>query len=280
MGKNYYVGLAIFSAFLIFLMIAVPQSLGLGKGGFDSQEVLTVFFFYTAPGIAFLIGILLLEFVEHSITSGDSKYGSGLGFWGTGETPSIRVKRLQNPLALLLLSLIFFSIIGLVSFVFLGQQSFTGIGKIEQQFTPTDDLVFSLSAVVPSENLGAGFLLAFALFSLRVVARKYKLSSQNFRLIALFGIPLLIGTYGVINHTLRYHNSDTALTVVFFFWALGGLLTVLIGNAIPFLVMHGANNFFGGVKEVFSSDTVTLLILMVVASLAFVYYWFFIRVKR
>lgn len=279
MAKNYYVGLAIFSALLIFLMIAVPQSIGLGKSGFDSQEVLTTFFFYAAPGIAFLFGILLLAFVERSIFAGDRKYGSGLGFWETGENPAIKIPLFKNPFALALLSFIFFTALGLVSFIFFDQQAFTGIGKLEQQFTQTDNLLFNLFLVVPSENLGAYFIIAFTLFSLRMLARKTSMTSQNFRLFAWFLVPLAIGLYGVINHTLRYQASDTALAVVFFFWAIGAFITVMIGNAIPFLVIHAENNFFADIKGLFSSDSITLMILLVLGILGFIYWLLFLAKK-
>jgi hypothetical protein len=88
---------------------------------------------------------------------------------------------------------------------------------------------------------------------------------------------LLVGFYGLANHELRYQGSDTARTTVFFFWGVGGLMSAAVGSAIPFLFMHGANNFFYAVRPLFSSDATIGLSILGLVGMGGVYWYFFLR---
>ncbi|MEK6885319.1 MAG: hypothetical protein AABY22_37150 [Nanoarchaeota archaeon] len=250
--KEKLIGFFAFSAILAFLIGVVAKSVGLGAKGFDAPAVLSQYFFY-ANGVAFLI-IASLFFIERLIFKGDSKYGDGLAYYHTGELPSIKTAIFDNPFRLFLGSAIIFSLFGL--FTGLNQTTFTGIGSLEQQFTKTGQLTFSAILIPISENLDAAAVIAFTIFITRFFARKYNWTKLNFQTTAIFAVVILVGVFGIINHTLRYQISDIALATVFFFWAIGGLITVLTGSFIPFWVMHISNNLFFDLTKSFSNDVV------------------------
>jgi len=243
----------VLSAMLLFIMALLSQTIGLSAGGFDSDEILTQFFFYIGPGIAFLLGILLLFVAGIIITKDDVKYGyDSLAFADQGEKPAFSLFKDFTSLQILILSIIFFSILGILTFS-IKQESFTGLRMLEQQFTIVGSVLFSSTLIPISENLGASFLIALSLFGLRFYARKKNLSSANFTGFAYF-IILLVGIYGVANHSLRYSGSDIALWTVFLFWAFGAVMTLITGSFIPFLVMHATNNLFIDLGRFFSNE--------------------------
>jgi len=140
--------------------------------------------------------------------------------------------------------------------------------------------MFSGALIPASENLGAGFFLALLISSLRYLARKNNWTKGNFQVITYVLAFFLTGLYGVANHTLRYLGSDVALTVVFIFWGIGGLITVMVGNFIPFWVMHISNNFFFDVKRLFDSDLARGGIILTLVLLTSLYVWLYIIRKR
>lgn len=269
-SKKRIIGTFIFAASLLFILIAIPQTVGLGATGFESDIVLQQFFFYVAPGIGFLIGIILLFIVETLIIKGDKKYGDSLAFNSPGELVPIKFRFLRNPFQLILLSIIIFSVLGLVN-VFTEQRTFTGVGVLEQQFSQTESLLFSTALIPVSENLGAAFFLAFTIFLLRVAARKYTWSKQNFVILSVFMGTIVVGIYGLINHLLRYGDSEISLLKVFGFWSAGGFLSVLSGSFIPFWIMHADNNVFFDFARSFSSDSILIWAVIFIVVLAAIY---------
>jgi hypothetical protein len=258
------------TALLFFIMVLFSQSVGLFRTGFESQEVLTQFFFFTTAGAGFTIGLFLVFLLETLITEDDSKYGSSVGFVSPGETPALPLfKNFTGP-QLFLASLIVFGSLGLFT-LFTQQTTFTGVGSLEQQFTAVDNIIFSSALIPASENLGAAFLIAFSLFGLRMIARRVNMGKTNFQLIALFIIPILVGLYGFANHNLRYQGFDLSLVVVFFFWYTGGFITMLTGSFIPFWVMHISNNLFFDFRRFFSEDIVAIYVGIVLTILIAVY---------
>jgi len=169
------------------------------------------------------------------------------------------------------LSFILFAIFGLIA-TLSAQESFTGLAVLPQQFTAGSSLLFSTALVVVSENLGAAFTIAFLFFLLRVVSRKTNLSSTNFKIFALFLFPLIVGLVGLGNHLLRYSNSEIAKLTVFFFWTIGGLITVLVGSFIPFAMMHAANNVFFDLRRFFANDTIVMYTIFILAGLTIAYF--------
>ncbi len=258
------------AAILLFLGFLVSQSVGLGAAGFDTEAILGQFNFYIVS-IGFMLGLAFLFIVNFVIRKGDEKYGDSLGFASPGEKPAIPFFKRFSSIQILLLSLIGFGIFGLIAFT-TGQNTFTGVMGIEQQFSPTSQLLFSSLLIPISENLGAAFLIGILLFGLGMLARKIKMSSPTFSILAIFTIPLLIGAYGVINHLLRYSSSDLALIIVFFFWYIGGILTILTGTFIPFWVMHLVNNLFFDMQRLFDSDVVVIYTIGVLVLISIAYF--------
>lgn len=269
--KRRLIRVFVLAAILLFIVVQFTQTIGLAAKGFDSEEVLKQYFFYSAPAIGFLFGILLFFGISHLILKGDTKYGNSLAFNSQGEFPALPFFKRFTVLQLTLLSVILFSVSMLVS-VLTNQGSFTGLAVLPQQFTATSSILFSTALVVISENLGAGFTIAFLFFLLRFYSRKYNLSSSNFRIIALSLFGLVVGVIGLGNHLLRYSASEIAKTVVFFFWTIGGYITVLTGSFIPFAIMHGANNIIFDLRRFFSSDTLTMYIILAIFGLSVLYF--------
>ena len=244
----------VLSAFLILVMISAPQTVGLAAKGFDTTETLQQFFFYSASGIAFLIGILILFTIEFIIVKDDSTYGNSLAF--NSPTESLALIKTKKFLTLFLGSIVVFGLLGLFA-VFTRQNTFTGIGVLEQQFTPVSSLIFTSLLIPASENLGAAFIIAFAFFGLRWIARKRNLSRGNF-VGFVYLIPLLVGFYGVANHLLRYGASEISLLGVFMFWTIGGVITIMTYSFIPFWVMHISNNLFFDLQRFYANEAILI----------------------
>lgn len=251
------------SAILLFLGFLVTQSIGLGLTGFDTEAILGQFNFYIVS-IGFMLGIALL-FVAHAIIrKGDTKYGDSIAFASPGENPSPSFFKRFSSLQIFFLSVILFGISGLFFFIS-RMNSFTGIAHLEQQFTPQAQLLFSSLLIPISENLGSAFVIAMCLFGLGFYARKIKMSSTMYKMLAILAIPILCGFYGVTNHLLRYGGQDIAIIVVFFFWYIGGLITIFSGSFIPFWVMHISNNAFFDMQTLFVSDVAVTYIIGTIA---------------
>jgi hypothetical protein len=259
---------------LLFIMVLVSQSVGLAGTGFDTAAILNQFYFYVAPGIGFLLGIIAVFAIEMFITKGDEKYGSSILFAEPGEDPSLPFFKKIGLLHMFVLSLIVFGVLGLLNFV--GTQTiFTGVGVLAHQFTPATNILYSSTLIPASENAGLAFLLSFVIFGYRFVARKLKMSKGNFQIFLYLLVPLSAGLYGTTNHILRYGSSDLNLFVVFVFWAIGGLLTLVTGNFIPFWVLHIMNNLFYDLGLYFSNELVLIYTIATLIALIAIYLVFF-----
>lgn len=265
------------SAIIFIFLLLIPQIVALGKGAIAVEEFQTKFFSYSIWGIGFFIGIALLFAVELAITNKDGLYGNSLAFDSPGEVPGLQSPYFKNRWKLVILSIIIFSLAGL--FVGFRGQSFTGIGSLEQQFTPTDDLIFRSSIVPTAENLGAAFVLALTIFFLRYLGRKYNWNKNTFMTFSILGGSIIVMIYGLINHLFRYSNSDIALFNVGGFWLIGGLISVMSGSFIPFWVLHFMNNFFIDMRGIYSSDILLIMTLIAIGSLGGYYYYLFGRKK-
>ena len=112
--KKSIIGAFLFSAVLLFIMLIIPQTIGLGKSGFEVSEILNQFFFY-GISIGFLVGILLYYVVEVLIKKGDATYGNNLGFTSQGDEPSLPFFKRFSTLQLFFIFFILFSFLGLFS---------------------------------------------------------------------------------------------------------------------------------------------------------------------
>jgi hypothetical protein len=265
------------SALHFFLMVLVigimtflvPQSIGLGAGGFSSALVLQQFGFYLVGGI-FLLLLIAAFIIEFIVQKGDERYGNSIAFSSQGEVPHVPFFKRLNSFQLFLLSTLVFGIFFLIATT-VRQTSFIGFQTLEQQFTPTAELLFSTFLVAGSENLGMALVLAACLIGLRIYARKHNMNKANF--IVLSYLIVLVGaTYWVINHLLRYSGQDYNILVVFIFGFIMGLLTMITGSFIPAFVMHATNNLFYDMQTMFSRDNVVIFVVIGLVSLAIIYF--------
>jgi hypothetical protein len=278
----------VLAGIIIFILLLVPEFIGLGKSGFSfvvgSGDITGInfllfqFLFYSGPGVGFLLGILIFFIVELVIKKDDYKFGSSLSFNSPGETPAPATKYFsgwKGMIKLTLLSIIIFSLLGLYT-VFTGN-SFTGVGNLQHQFTIFDNLLYSAALVAVSENLGAAFFWAMILVFIRAFARNVKMNKDGFIIFSVIMCILAYLTYGFVLHQLRYQGSEVALISVLIFWAVGGLITILSGSFIPFWIMHIANNLFYDLSKYYSSDIIFIWTIGSIIFLGLIYVVAFIR---
>ena len=268
---------------LAAIMILVPQLIGFGKSAFLDQSLLNQFQFYINVGIVYLVVTILifglLMFLGH-IKEKWKEYQFSVPFASQGEFPSVPFFKRFTNFQIFLFSLIFFALLFLTNFL-TSQIAFTGVGKlVAQQFTPTDNIIYSSTLIPASENLGAILVIALCLLALILLAIKYQWQKGAVRAFAFTLIPIIVGLYGLTNHILRYGTSDFNLVYVFLFWTLGGFITVVTGSFIPFWVMHINNNLFIDLKTYFTSDVVTTWVLITIILLIITFVLLYARKKK
>ncbi len=239
-------------ALLLFAGFLITQSIGIGAKVFDIAGLMGTFNYYVV-GIGFMLGLSFLFIAQLIDKKEDKKYGNSVAFSSPGERPALSFFGRFSSIQIFMLSVIIFGVFGLFAFVS-KMESFTGTIIIGEQFTAQSELLFSTLLVCISENLGAAFVIGLMLFLLGMWARKIKMNTATFTVIAIFLIPLICAIYGVANHLTRYGSSDISLLIVFFFWLIGGILTVATGSFLPFFVLHMSNNFFVDMQRLFTSD--------------------------
>lgn len=268
-----FFGLSLFVGFIGFL---VSQSIGLAGKGFDTQAILQQQSFYLSGGI-FLLLIVCGFVIEYVIKKGDERYGNNILFANMGEKPSLPFFKKFSQFKMLYLSVIIFSILGMIMFV-TKQASFTGITPLAEQFTPTAELLYSSTLVPISENLGLALVLLVTILVIRVFARKKNWTSNNFGIMVYLLVPLMGAIYWIINHLLRYGGSDTTLITVFGFGLAMSVITVLTGSFIPAWILHASNNLFYDMQRLFTRDSVLMLVGIVIVVLI-VFYFIIFRKK-
>lgn len=263
------------SLIVLGIVFLAPYTISLSRGGFEDPEVLRQFQFYEVSAIVGFIIIFIGFILEFIIRKGDDRYGSGNGFFGIGEKPHLKIFRRFTATQLVLLSIIFFSIMFLIAST-MGIKSLTGLRVLpKQQFTIFDSLLFSSFLIPFAENLVAGAVIVLALVGLRILARKTNMKSSTFITLALL-ISLLVGIFGISWHNSVYPDSEISKLIVFFFWTLGGFLTLLIGFFFIFAIMHLINNLFidlieylGSIEAIFIYVVGAIILLSIIYLILF-----------
>ena len=257
--------------FVVFITFFLSNFIGLSRAGFESAEVINLQTFYIIA-VAYALIVLFFYFYSVFVTKFDIVYGYSVGFNNQGEFPHLKLFKRFTTIQLTFFFFIIFLIFNIININFFGSQSYTGVGLLEtQQFTETDSLVYSTLLIPGAENLGAAALIATILVIFGLFARKYKLSRFNFRVFLIILIILLVGLYGLGNHLIRYGGSEISQTKVFFFWAIGGLITFVTGSFIPFWILHTLNNFFIDIGRFFSNDSITIMFMIITIGLMTLY---------
>ena len=200
------------------------------------------------------IGLLLI-YGAFFLWKGNNKYGDNIGFQGDGSSSAIaKLWHEYDALQRTIISIMGLGLVFLTS-TFLDFGTFTGLRFLPQQFTPVKSIIFSTLMIPVSENMMASFVIGLTVLILSVIAIKYDLKVSDYRLYTLIAVPVVLGGLAILWHSTAYAGSDYALTVVFFFWAVGGFLSIYLEDAIPFLIAHMFNNFFIDFTRLFTSDT-------------------------
>jgi len=268
----------ILAAVIIFVMVLVSQTIGLGRTGFDTRSYLEQFWFYVGPGLGFLFGIFILYVCELAIKEDDKKYGDSLCFNSPGRVPAAPLGIFKDWRKLVLLSLIVFSVLGV--YAAFTNTTFTGIGNVEQQFTVVDSLIFKGALIPPAEKLGAAFAFAFVLFLWRYACREFNWPRGLFIAVSILLALMVFASFGYLNHIMRYETVEIALFTVLLFWTVGGLLTALSGSFIPFWIMHIANNLFFELGKHYTNQIVAVWTGGFVILLGLTYILLFVRRKN
>lgn len=277
LDKNQFIRTLTLSIILGFIMIVIPLLMVLGKGSFSLIDLINKLYFYSIIGTAFLLLVIICAFIEYAIVNKDSAYGDSLLFASAGEKPALEVNFFKRTFMFALIFFIITSGIFLYTNVY-NQEVFTGTVRLEQQFTPQDDLIFNTAIIPIAENLIPMFVVAFFLVFWRMYCRKKNINPGMFRAVALIGTVLLFMIVWFIAHQAHYGGSDIALTNVLAFGFVMGLLTALTGSFIPAWILHMNNNLFIGLSTLYSSDKI--LIGTVVTLIVLFILWVWLLFKR
>lgn len=274
---------------VVFIGI-IPIYLLLGFAGIEIELALDKVQLYYGLAIFGLAGLIAGK-IAQMISRSSKKAYEKIGWLGSfihnpddGFLPTIE-KGFEKPIAwirkpgkLALISFIFFSLFALMG-VF-ANIWFTGLPE-EFQVTETAKLGLAVNPASDAETFAFVFLIGLCFFALKYFFKKNKYPMWLFwTLIFLVVIPLL-GFGGMGYHVWRYGSDVVTLTQVFIFFTLGGVITVLTGSLIPFMIWHQTNNFFQKATELFSSDTMivfTLLFFMFL--IIFTILYFIVRKNR
>jgi len=273
-------GFIVYNAIVVGLL---PMFIGFGPfGGFEKEEILTKFMFYIGPAALFLIGISAIVIASLIIFKEKDKEVSPLLIHDLDRGIfSFKFFKVMRNFIIFIFTFIFlFSIMGMLSVR--TQTFFSEIPKLEQQFTKTADVFFSIYPASPSENLGLIFFIFLSLFILGLYFKKRSINYKYFLIFAILIVLLVSIVYGVTNHYLRYSGSDIDMIFVALFWAIMGLWIIITGSVFPSYIMHDMNNLFKKLGELFASDTITYITIGVLflMFIIFISYILFMRGKR
>ena len=260
------IGALILTAVLILVGLIIPLTLGLGTQSINDEGVGDIIDFYQKFYWSLIvIWAIIIAFI---LIKKNNKYGDSIGFFNIGRKPSIPIFKNFTGFQLTILSTIVFSTLFLIA-NFLKLGGGTALRVLPQQFSPTQSLLFSTLLIPVSENLLLGSIIGLFILAITLVAIKYKLQVSDYTIYLYVGMFIVAGLFGVIWHSTAYPDSDIAKYVVFFFWGIGGIMSLAVGFFIPFLIMHMTNNFFIDAGRLYSSDALfTGVIIFIVSMIA------------
>ncbi|MFW5793886.1 MAG: hypothetical protein ACOCV1_00150 [Bacillota bacterium] len=251
-------------AFLISFMTVFVGFIGFGKGGFNQRLLLEQLWVYGGYGI----GAAFVIFLIYTYVSKNSNYGDWTFFNSTESLPFLpkKVKSfLSDPIQLIIIILIFAISLGFVANFF--QQTYFGVGTLEQQFTAADGVLYNWLLVVSSENLAAAaFSCIMILTFYLLIAKRVKMNKVTFIAFAMLILVLSYGIFGFINHQMRYGSSDEDILKVIGFWSGQGLTVALTGSFLTGWILHGVNNTYVKLNQIFAND---ILIFYVIGTIIF-----------
>lgn len=181
-----------------------------------------------------------------------------------------------NIFRVIILSIIIFGAYGIL---IVSSPQFQVVGvpqaQLEQQITPTADVIFGAGIPSFSENGILLFVLFFLLGIDAFVCARFikdkKTALLIFFIIAFFIICPLMGTFWMSLHRIVYGNSEASLLATWIFGFLGSAMTILTGIFIWWFMFHFMNNFFIKLSEIVTikEDVVFISIIILAGILIF-----------
>ena len=246
-----------FYTFLVLFIVFVLFGLGAGK----DMDNLWLFLFSIVPTIL-VIGLMIAE----RYLVGNEWIDSIIHEPEKGILHVIH-PIFKDPVFLLLISLIMFSMIGLFSAV---TNTFFFM-PVEYRVTPAARTIMAAEPASTSETLWfQGLLLPTFMGIIAVYFLKLRSPTLYQRL--LLGVLvsfLILAPVEMLYHMVNYGSEEVELVHTYIFGAGASLITVMTGSIIPAIVWHSANNFFFGVKEYFSNDMA--IIVAITAIIFFIF---------
>lgn len=248
-------------------------------GGVELQDYFQKSVYYPVIGFAGLLGLIALK-VINIIKRGktnvqgiihDPRYGVLGRFFKD-------ITFFFKPGRLLIASLIFFSLFGLLSVY--TNTFVTAIPVVEQEVTQTGELTLATEPAASSETLFFVFLLSLMISIAAWMQEKYKWSTSVFW-VAVFIIVIINGALFTGLHLARYGAEESALVSNMIFGTAGSGMTVLTGSIIPFYAWHFCNNLFFKANDMFADDAILAVTLSIMILSALIYgIYSFARRKR
>lgn len=266
MDRRQIVGALILTAVVIAIGVIIPLTIGLGTGELRNIQDKIDFYNRFYP-VLFVIWGVLLTFM---LIKKRNVYGSGIGFFNIGEKPASKFFSRFTGFQLTLLSTIFFSIIFLTTNI-LKNGGLTKLAVLPQQaFSKTQSLLFSSALIPVPENLLLLAVTSLFMLVLTLICIKYKVKASEYFIYLYVGLFIIGGIFGVVWHNTAYPSDDSKI-VIFFFWGLGAVINVATGFFVVFWIIHILNNFFIDFTRLYSSDTLLVLMVIVIVSLIALY---------
>lgn len=280
--KNYFTKdiARFFLVLAIFLFLfLLSDYLGFAAQGFDHPDIVATRNFYFNSAIVASLVIILGFFFTIARKKGDEEYGQGIGFSSPGKKPHLSIFKRMSILQISWLFLIIFLILGFLNFnQFFGTQStYTGVGSLSeaQQFTPGQNIVYQTILIPIAENLPAAALLVLLIIGLGILARRRDWSYGTYFGMLFVTSMILGGLYGYGMHKIAYAGNDISLQIVFGFWAVGMLLTLLTGVFTVFWEMHLINNLYLALAQIYNPDVINFYMGIIILLLSVGYFIFY-----
>lgn len=138
------------------------------------------------------------------------------------------------------------------------QTFFINLPSTEFQVTETGMLIL---ATEPASTAETFFIGVFILSIIYTLLKRYLKKYQFYNKIILDLVTVIsVGLIWVAIHYARYSTQETNLVATFFFGMLGAGMTVLTGSVLPWYSWHFFGNLFLKGTEMFSSQSVTIVI--------------------
>lgn len=263
------IGMLVSSLILVLFGFFIPSLLVFGNAEIFNPEIGLKYLYYPhflVYGIAVCIGLWFLL----RLWGKNNQLGDGMGFYSIGEKPSAKIFKNFSPFQLYLLSLIFFSFIFLI-INGLGGGAGTEVRFLPQQFTKTDNIVFSLLFIVISENILILAISSIILLLFQFFLVRFNLDSAEY---IFWNYVVFAGTHGVIAwilHQTVYAGSQIGGIVVFFFWVVVGILNLATGVPYPGIAFHQNNNLPLLMAIIFSVGSYFTVVIGVIISCVVLY---------